>query len=119
MENYNRLRDLREDKDMKQWQIAEILKMKQEQYQRYESGKRETPVHIMIKLADYYNVSLDYIAGRTNDKGGLHCNYLDPEQKKLLKAWEQLSSRQKSIVMANIEEFIEREPRKEERKSAI
>lgn len=119
MENYNRLRDLREDKDMKQWQVAEILKMKQEQYQRYESGKRETPIHILIKLADYYNVSLDYLAGRTNDKGGLHCNYLDPEQKKLLNAWEQLSSRQKSIVMANIEEFIEREPRKEERKSAI
>ena len=119
MENYNRLRDLREDKDMKQWQVAEILKMKQEQYQRYESGKRETPVQILIKLADYYDVSLDYITGRTNDKGGLHCNYLDQEQKKLLNAWEQLSSRQKSIVMANIEEFIEREPRKEERKSAI
>ena len=119
MEKYERLRDLREDKDMKQWQIAEILEMKQEQYQRYESGKRETPLHIMIKLAEYYDVSLDYLAGRTNDKGGLHCNYLDQEEKELLSCWKQLSSKQKRSVMEILDNYIEKEPRNEERKSAI
>ena len=119
MEKYERLRDLREDKDMKQWQIAEILERKQEQDQRYESGKRETPLHIMIKLAEYYNVSLDYLTGRTNDKGGLHCNYLDPEQKELLKDWKQLTERQKTIVKATIDELIDREPERNVKKSAI
>ncbi len=119
MSNYNRIRDLREDRGKTQKETSEEFYMHLTQYRRYEKGESEIPLCLAIRMADYYNVSLDYLAGRTNDKGGLHCNYLDPEQKKLLNAWEQLSSRQKSIVMANIEEFIEREPRKEERKSAI
>ena len=63
---YQRLRDLREDKDMNQSQVAKILGMKQQQYARYESGVQEIPLHHMITLAKYYNVSLDYIAGLTN-----------------------------------------------------
>ncbi|MBQ7897336.1 MAG: helix-turn-helix transcriptional regulator [Clostridia bacterium] len=65
---YQRLRDLREDRDMKQSQVAEILGMKQQQYARYESGIQEIPLHHIITLAKYYNVSLDYIAGLTNNK---------------------------------------------------
>ena len=65
---YQRLRDLREDKDMKQSQVAEILGMKQQQYARYESGVQEIPLHHIITLAKYYSVSLDYIAGITNKK---------------------------------------------------
>ena len=65
---YQRLRDLREDNDLKQKDVAEILNDTQQHYQLYESGKRELPMHHFITLAKYYNVSLDYIAGLTNIK---------------------------------------------------
>lgn len=65
---YQRLKDLREDRDLSQAELGHILEITQQQYQLYESGKREIPFHLVIKLADFYDVSLDYIAGRTNDK---------------------------------------------------
>ncbi|MBD5105062.1 MAG: helix-turn-helix transcriptional regulator [Ruminococcaceae bacterium] len=65
---YQRIRDLREDSDLKQEAVAALLDMFQSSYQRYESGKLELPMHYFIKLAKYYNVSLDYLAGLTNDK---------------------------------------------------
>ncbi len=68
MAYYRRIRDLREDHDLTQKEVAEYLCMKQPQYHRYESGVRDIPSDILIKLADYYNVSTDYILGRTNRK---------------------------------------------------
>ena len=65
---YQRLRDCREDKDMKQKEIALIIDDTQQHYQLYESGKRELPMHLFIKLAKFYDVSLDYLAGLTNQK---------------------------------------------------
>lgn len=65
---YRRIRDLREDKDKTQAQIAKILNMQLTVYQRYERGEREIPFWVAIKLADYYKVSLDYIAERNFDK---------------------------------------------------
>lgn len=64
---YQRLKDLREDAEKSQKDIAEILGMKQQQYARYESGKQEIPFHHVIVLARYYKVSLDYIAGLKNE----------------------------------------------------
>ena len=63
MHYYPRLRDMREDHDKNQTEIAKILDMKYQQYARYESGEREIPLHHLITLARYYNVSLDYLAG--------------------------------------------------------
>ncbi len=60
---YQRLRDLREDKDMTQEQVAKILGTVREQYNKYELGKQEIPFHHVITLAKFYNVSIDYIAG--------------------------------------------------------
>ena len=60
---YQRLKDTREDLDKKQEDIAQILNITRQQYQLYESGKREMPMHLFIALAKYYNVSLDYLAG--------------------------------------------------------
>ena len=60
---YKRLRDLREDADKKQEDIAAVLGITRQQYQLYESGKRELPMHFFVVLARYYNVSLDYLAG--------------------------------------------------------
>ena len=60
---YQRLRDTREDADKKQEDIAQLLGITRQQYQLYESGKREMPMHHFVILAKYYNVSLDYLAG--------------------------------------------------------
>lgn len=64
---YQRLRDCREDKDLNQADIAEIIGTFQTHYSKYERGERELPMHLFIELAKYYNVSLDYLAGLTND----------------------------------------------------
>ena len=61
---YRRVRDLREDHDKTQKQIAELLNMQLTVYQRYERGERELPLWAAIKLADYYNITLDYLVGR-------------------------------------------------------
>ena len=60
---YQRLKDTREDMDKKQEDIAFVLNISRQQYQLYESGKREMPMHHFVILARYYNVSLDYLAG--------------------------------------------------------
>lgn len=60
---YRRLKDVREDNDLLQRQVADILGITQQQYHLYESGQREMPMHLFVKLAKYYNVSLDYLAG--------------------------------------------------------
>jgi len=67
---YQRLKDLREDgnKVIKQQEIAELLDTTQQTYSLWELGVREIPFHHVITLAKYYNVSIDYIAGLTNNK---------------------------------------------------
>ena len=68
MYHYQRIRDLREDKDMNQKAVAGILGITTQQYSLYERGDREIPFHHAITLAKFYRVSLDYIAGLTNQK---------------------------------------------------
>jgi transcriptional regulator with XRE-family HTH domain len=63
MYKYGRLKDMREDSDKKQEDIAAVLNITRQQYQLYESGKREMPMHLFVVLAKYYDVSLDYLAG--------------------------------------------------------
>lgn len=65
---YRRIRDLREDKDMTQTQIAEILNCSQRVYSNYERGDIDIPTEILKKLADFHDVSVDYILERTNNK---------------------------------------------------
>ena len=65
---FPRLRDLREDKDMNQTQIAKLLFTSQTVYSRYERGVLTIPVEHLLILADFYDVSTDYILGRKNDK---------------------------------------------------
>lgn len=62
MAYYRRLRDLREDHDLTQDQLVEILKMHKTTYTNYEKGKREIPFELVIRLAKIYNISIDYIA---------------------------------------------------------
>ena len=66
--NAKRLKDLREDKDLTQEDVAKIIKTTQQQYSKYELGIRLIPIDKLCILADYYDTSLDYILGRTNIK---------------------------------------------------
>ena len=70
MKNYYEImKNLREDKDLKQAEMAEILELTNQQaYQRYEAGRVQMPIKLIIKLAKYFNVSTDYLLGLTNDK---------------------------------------------------
>lgn len=65
---YRRIKDLREDNDKTQKELAEYLGMKQPQYYRYENGLRDIPTDILIKLSKYYKVSVDYILELTDKK---------------------------------------------------
>lgn len=63
---YHRLRDMREDADKTQKEIALLLGTTQQQYAKYERGIQEIPVHHLVRLADFYHVSVDYLLGRTD-----------------------------------------------------
>ncbi len=64
--NIERLKEIREDKDLKQKEVAEVLGIKQQQYSEYEIGKRLIPINYLYKLAEYYNTSIDYLVGKTD-----------------------------------------------------
>ncbi len=64
---YKRIKDLREDKELKQEDISKLLHTTQQQYSIYETGIQEIPTHHVITLANFYNTSTDYILGRTNN----------------------------------------------------
>ena len=84
-----RLRDLRKQKKLNQTEIAEFLKVSQRAYSGYELETSEPNIETLKKLADYYNVSLDYLCGRdySNDLG-----YLNPQEKEFLKTYLQLNT---------------------------
>ena len=63
-----RLKELREDNDIKQKDIAQYLHIRQNTYSQYENGQRQLPIDVLIKLAQYYNVSTDYILGLSKEK---------------------------------------------------
>ena len=65
---YQRIRDLREDHDLTQKQIAQMLGMSQTGYYKYETGENDIPTLVLIKLADFYQTSTDYLLGRTDKK---------------------------------------------------
>ena len=65
---YDRIRDIREDLDLSQKQIAEYLNIAQRTYSGYESGTRNIPVQIVVQLAQYYQTSTDYLLGLTDEK---------------------------------------------------
>ena len=64
---FQRIRDLREDHDKKQIELANYLEIKQSTYSDYESGKINMPIDMLIKIADFYGVTLDYLVGRSDE----------------------------------------------------
>ena len=65
---YRRIRDLREDNDLTQTQIAKMLGMSQTGYSKYETGENDIPTQVLIKLADFYKTSIDYLLERTDTR---------------------------------------------------
>ena len=65
---YKRIRDLREDRDLNQTQMAKILGMSQTGYSKYETGENDVPTAVLIKLARFYHTSIDYLLGQTDHK---------------------------------------------------
>lgn len=104
---YNRLKDLKEDNEKNQGDLAKIINMSEKQYGRYERGETDLPLEKAIMLAKYYKVSLDYIAGLTNDKGGLHKNSAD--EQKIIDAYNNLSEKGKGKLELFAEQLTKKE----------
>ena len=95
----NRIKDLREDHDLDQKDICKVLGISQQYYSRYETGKIEIPLRHYITLAKFYNVSLDYLAGITNEPRPLVSNKkeLTAKQLALINAYENKKEMQVAI----------------------
>lgn len=92
---YQRIKDLREDADKNQTEIAEYLGTTAQYYGKYEKGEREIPFSRAIELAEYYKVSLDYIAGRTNIKSIRPDLSLSEDELQLINIYRHLTERNK------------------------
>ena len=97
MKRYQRIEDLRKDKDWNQEEMAKRMNTSKTQYQRYENSDGNNFFEAMITIAKIHNVSLDYIAGLTNSKGGLHKN--NDEEKAVLSIYNSLSEFRKGRIM--------------------
>lgn len=100
---YQRLKDLKEDNDLTQRYVADLIEVSVNHYGKYEMGETDIPFSKAIKLAEYYNVSLDYIAGRTNDKK--FCRDLSPAR--LVKLFGNLNHDNQIRIEERIMEMLE------------
>lgn len=98
---FKRIRDLREDNDFKQSDIAAKLGISQPQYQLYESGKRQIPVEVLIQLSQIYSVSVDYLLGISNSKNTPAMN-LNTEVKKALTYFTRLNTENKDYILGEM-----------------
>lgn len=73
---FQRIQDLRVDSDLSQRQLGEILHISQRSYSHYETGSRGIPIEMLIRLADYYDTTIDYLVGRTDNKAPVKNNQL-------------------------------------------
>lgn len=110
---YKKIRDLREDTDKTQTEVAEYLGTTAQYYGKYEKGERELPFSRAIQLAEYYGVSLDYLAERNRYENE---HFLDEDEHNLLHNWRCLSERDKGKVEYLIMELLEAEAKRKEAK---
>ena len=100
---YPHLKELRKSKNLSQNDIGKQLGITPQQYQLYESGKREILFHLAVKLAEFYDVSLDYIAGRTNDKKGMYIPELSPEENQIINKYRMLDEKNKGKLIERLD----------------
>lgn len=109
MQHYQRIRDLREDKDLTQEALCHKLYMHKTTYTNYEQGKHTVPLDFAVAIADFYNVSIDYIAGRTNYPKGAGASSLSEDEIELLEKFSKLSERNKGKTELFIEQLLEKQ----------
>lgn len=98
MGKYERIRNLREDRDLTQKQVADTLFMQLTQYRRYESGEREMPLELAITLSEFYKVPIDYIAG-VSDKITISEESLTADEKNLIENYRSLPAKEKKKLI--------------------
>lgn len=113
---YSRLKDLRNDKDLSQENAAKIIEAGTTQYRRYEAAETAISLEQAERFAIYYGVSLDYIAGLTNDKRGLTKSELNDKETELLKKFRSLSESGKGKILERIEIITEQEQEEQAQK---
>lgn len=110
-----RIRDLREDNDYTQADIAKILEMTRPQYNLYELGDRKIPIDKLQALAEFYNVSIDYIMGRTDYKKVVQSEEMSTRNARLMDYYNRLSLEDQDYIMGKmVELYKERNTRKKE-----
>lgn len=95
MQHYTRIRDLREDRDLTQEELSKKLYMHKTTYTNYEQGKHTVPLDFAVTLAEFYSVSLDYIAGLTNYPQGKNKPKFSNEQIEIAEQYSQLTEKNK------------------------
>lgn len=105
---YSRIRDLREDKDLTQEQLVTRLQMHKTTYTNYEQGKHSVPLDFAAQLAVFYGVSLDYIAGLTNDKKGLSKSQLSDYETEIIHKLRTLGEMDKGRVLGLIDALCDK-----------
>lgn len=111
MDIYKRIKDLRKDNDMTQKEVANALNMQVTQYRRYETGERAIPIDIAVSLAEFYEVSLDYLAGLTNINYSIDNNKMGKEEKSLVTIFQRLNPANKIRVIERAETLLENQKR--------
>lgn len=112
---YQRLRDLKEDCDLTQKQVADIIGVSINHYGKYERGETDIPFEKAIILANYYNISLDYLSGRTNHKQGKSNPDLTPDQIKISDMYAMLSEKNKGKLELFAEQLLEKQSEEDSR----
>lgn len=110
---YSRIKDLREDTDKTQTEVADYLGTTAQYYGKYEKGERELPFSRAIELADYYQVSLDYLAGRVNVRKINTGVELDKDEQRLLEQYRHLTERNKGKAELFIEQLTQTQAEQE------
>lgn len=109
MQHYQRIRDLREDSDLTQSELCRKLYMHKTTYTNYEQGKHTVPLDFAVLLADFYNVSLDYIAGRTNHPQGRSSGTLSGDAQCVAEKYMTLTERSKGKLELFLDQLCEQE----------
>ncbi|MBE6875309.1 MAG: helix-turn-helix transcriptional regulator [Ruminococcus sp.] len=107
MKHYKRIRDLREDNDLTQETLCKKLYVNKSTYTYYEQGKHTIPLDFAVLLADFYQVSLDYIAGRTETKHFESQLHLNSDEKNIIQQYRILTERNKGRVEQLVDMLLE------------
>ena len=116
MQHYQRIRDLREDSDLTQEALCKKLYMHKTTYTNYEQGKHTVPLDFAVQLADFYQVSIDYIAGRTNFPQGMS---VVAEETDCPKYFSDLTERNKGRLEQFLDTLSEQQAQQKETRSSV